>query len=681
MSKFAGDRAVWIFPLCVVALFVGLIALDLNGSSVALFGSTEEERAASVVAGQPRAIRSDEWVIATPLAVQAALTGFPQKPWVGLTATDVAASVNVGPSSNWSEIARPQDWGYFTLGASRGLAWHWWFSFVICLLGTYSLAYLWSRRVAVSVAASFVATFSPYTAWWSAPSTALLIGFGACAVASLSLAVRARRTRPTLLWSALGGYSLVALVFVLYPPWVISIGWIAAGAALGVVLDNWRSWKKTAATLVPAGALSILAVGAWALQNREAIVASANTVYPGERISTAGGATVQWLSSAPSTFWLALTKKPNPVPQPSNLSEIAVSWLPLPLVFFAMIVALYFAWDSRRGRLHSRREDLRRDDGKSVVPEVRVGQTPSLIIGFWTALGTSIGFSLILAWAVLPLPQIVGQLTLLQRVSPQRTPAALGLGAVLIVVVAVVVVRRPVPRWVLALGSFAVLLGAAMAVQSKAALPVRDLHINSGLLALSALLLMAPMCWLILARRQWPAALILSAYCFAAWAIVNPLMHGLGPLATDPLVLATKEYQKDHPNAIYATIGDDSIQLDALVRAGGGTSISGATYYPDVPLMETLAPGRSDVWNNYVNYVWQQGGTSAPITFEKIFNAVWRLKPNLCANEFKKIGLNVVISSRRIENVSCLKLDREINRGESWLFDPGETTLYRYEIR
>ena len=43
------------------------------------------------------------------------------------------------PTAAYNEVFKPYDWGYFTLGASRGLAFHWWFPLAASLIALYAL--------------------------------------------------------------------------------------------------------------------------------------------------------------------------------------------------------------------------------------------------------------------------------------------------------------------------------------------------------------------------------------------------------------------------------------------------------------------------------------------------------------------------------------------------------------
>src|SRR5690349_10537434 len=60
------SKALWFYFLCVIG-FVAAVTANLNGSSIGMYslayGSGGPEQ---ILIGSPRAVRSDEWVYATP---------------------------------------------------------------------------------------------------------------------------------------------------------------------------------------------------------------------------------------------------------------------------------------------------------------------------------------------------------------------------------------------------------------------------------------------------------------------------------------------------------------------------------------------------------------------------------------------------------------------------------------
>ena len=156
--------AILAFPLLVVVAASVLSALNLNGSSVALL-SPEHRNDPRIVAGTPRGIRSDEFVIASPIQVGNVQKSFPAQTWIGLTDTDLDATSLGAPVASWFAVVQPTTWPTFVLGAERGFATRWWLSLVLCLVGVYFLLYTLRPRPALAATLATAVGLSPLTAW------------------------------------------------------------------------------------------------------------------------------------------------------------------------------------------------------------------------------------------------------------------------------------------------------------------------------------------------------------------------------------------------------------------------------------------------------------------------------------------------------------------------------------
>lgn len=644
------------FPLVILGIFAVLVAADLNGSSAAELAPDQAAAQSYVLAGTPRALRSDEWRIQTPLAVQATRMGFPSNPLIGLNRADPAATPAAGPAVGWMAVMKPQQWGYFLLGPSRGLAWSWWFQFVICAIGVYLAVLALTRLRSLAIAGGVMAAFSPYLAWWSGPG--LAIGFGALAIAAFVAAVRAASTRKCVALGLLGGLSCAALWMMLYPPWAIATYWIVAGTVLGFSIDNWRGWRRAAVSWAPGATIAAAFVALWYLSNRAAISATAATIYPGHRVASGGTDSVTWLASAPTSFWLALS---NARMTSSNRSEISVPWLPVPLVVAAAVVALWAAWNSRK----------------------RPGATPdsdqaTVGTGLWTGVGV-VGATLVLAiWCLVPVPQVLGKVTLLDHVPGNRTVPAIGLGAILILTLAATATARiRASSTALVIVAVGALAAGVLGMVSRTAVPVNPRIFNPLLLGLSAFVLALSLAALLVARRKWIACVVICGYCLSAWVLVNPLMAGLGPMRSDPMVVATQDELRTHPSDVYVALGqadhDSGLTLDALVRSAGAASISGATFYPDRALMEQIAPGQEALWNNYNNYVWLSDPGVADLVLEEEEPTVVALHVNLCAPKVRALGITVAVSDTPLTGVPCALPIGPVDRGSR--------QVYRYRIQ
>lgn len=589
-----GRTGVLAFPVLVGLLFLLLVAVNVNGSSMAVLSADPDPP--GLIAGEPRPVRSDEYRLRTPIALSSVAQDFPRAPWIGLAEVNQVATAHGGPTRDWSTVLKPQDWGYLALGADRGLAWSWWWSFAIGLAGTYLLLLTLTRRIALSALGAVAATFTPYAAWWTSPTPALFLGYGALAAGLYLLAVRTPRR--SLRWSyAVGaGLSGAAFVVALYPPWQVSLVWVVGAVVVGRLLDDRVRLRLAASTLAVTLSAAAVPLTVWLAQNRDAVSAIAGTIYPGERISSAGTGSLAHLLDAPLNPWLAgeagATVGADGRGGPwANLSEVASSWIALPVM--ALVVLAVVA--ARRA---------------APPPAARPDEEPPRDVPRWTLALLAGVTLLLLAWTLLPLPDLVGDLTLLNRVQPSRTPLALGLAQVLLVTVAAhTLVGRRFSHWGWVVGAAALTAGCALWSASR--LPWDSTLLPVAGVALSGALLGGALAWTATQHRPAVGAAALAVYAALGWALVNPLQHGTAPLTENPLASALTPLATDEDNPRVVVYG--GFDTVATVRAAGLESVSGTTLYPSSDLMQRLAPGQEALWNNYAQYRWIEAAPgSAP---------------------------------------------------------------------
>ncbi|WP_456237405.1 DUF7657 domain-containing protein [Flavimobilis rhizosphaerae] len=631
-----------VFPAATIVIFGALVGLDLNGSSMGAISAGE--RVEGLVQGTPRAIRSDEYQLRTPIAISAALQGFPDRPWIGLTPTDQVATAHGGPALEFATILKPQDWGYLTLGASRGLSWSWWWSFAVSLIGCFALIGTLTRRPGLAAAMSIVATFTPYSAWWSSPPPSLFVGYAALTGAAILWAWRASRTTTWIVWATLGGISASMLVLALYPPWQISLAIVVAAACFGHAADQRTPWRRIASSLAVVGAVVALLVGSWFASHQTTIQAIVGTEYPGQRQTHAGGASGSAFLSAPLNFWLTgpaggtLGASGGRVGQFANQSEIASSWLPLPVTALVMAGTVVIVAKALRRRRLARTLD-------SVPPAEDHG-------GIWLPLAVSAAIAFLTAWSFLPLPDWLGAVTVMDRVQPTRTPLALGFACVLLFG-ALASSRRVYPAWI-----WALLIGAAVdagfiAVLAADRIPWDHSQVNAALVFACGLGLGALFAALLHRRTAGPASVTLALVTTVSWGLVNPLMQGTAPLTNDPLSKRLGEVTAGSSNPRVVAFGD--FDMTAKVRAAGLQSISGVTLYPDREVLSALMPGQENIWNNYGQYLWRPAGAGEGMKLEPYRGTVRLLHADPCYAELLSVvDPGWVVSDEQLDR-ECLE--------------------------
>jgi hypothetical protein len=633
------------FPMVVLALSAVLAGLNLNGSSVALLDSRHASDR-NVVAGQPRNIRTDEFGLATPFQVGNVGKGFPAFTWIGLTDTDLTVAAVGAPIRSWVSAFEPTTWPYFVLSTERAFALRWWSFVAASLIGTYVLLVALRRRPALAATLAVVVGVSPAIAWWS-NGPGPIIGFLSGAAAAVVLAGRARLWWVRVGLSLLAGYLGCVAFFILYPPWLISVGLVMAAVVVGDALQHRATLRGFALAVLPALAVVVAVVAVWGRQSAAALAAVTGTHYPGSRVSEAGtglgsvlfGTALNPIVSNDPTSLL-------PAPQ-LNQSEVSSAWFPLPALalLVGIVVALIVITHRRRAAAPSS-TDLQATGTATSAVEVE----DSTLRGWATFIAVACVMVLEVLWTLVPLPAVVGRITLLDRVPGGRMELALGMCTVLLVHLAAgrVPLSRPWRRAV-AIGAVAVASGA-LAWWSASQL-LRPGTSGVLLCAVSAVVVTACLGVLVVHPRAWLAALVVASIVVANYVIVNPLYRGLGPLTRGTLARTLQDYAAREGGTRWVDLAPDG--SSAVIAASPQELLSGMTYYPTKNVWERLAPTQELLWNNFAKYVWKQDPSAQPATILQVKGSVMRLTIDLCSPDVRFLDISYVLSTPTVGVPPC----------------------------
>ena len=328
----------------LLAAFVWLVGNGVTGSSLGMGIESTDLIARDMrpLLGKPRPIRSDEWLVSTPLAI-GQYNHSPQFPVInknlGPDGQNMLVVTMTGvPVTHISALGRPATWGFFVFDLKRALAWYWWLPIFGCLLSLWALfskVFRLDWRFGLGLSALF--TFSPYaTAWSFWP--AYLVMFPSLGLVALVNLLNATSIKKTILWGMVFGFSLLGFIFILYPAWQVTVGYLFIFLLLGVFIRDklYRLITFSKLAIIAVAVLLVMAVCyLWWMDARDAIAAMMATVYPGQRAAVTGGSLSPWfmVKGLISPFSLFSGKLPN-----TNESESAsFVYLLFPLGCLALI--------------------------------------------------------------------------------------------------------------------------------------------------------------------------------------------------------------------------------------------------------------------------------------------------------------------------------------------------------
>jgi len=287
--------ALW-FPCILLVVFIVLVASGINGSSSGVFwGYFGTGADPQLLHGEPRPIRSDEWLVQSSWIVSQYQQGFPvlnQTLPGGMDAT----VQNDLPSWDWSTFFRPHLFGFLALPMDQGMAVRWWLPAFAMVGACYSFVVsLLPRRPLTAVFLSGALLLTPIIQWWFLPTTIWPVALAFTAMTGIVWMLRHPKLRVRLSWAAAIAYVAVATAMSIYVPFIVPAALVVVFFLFGMVLSEWRSGaspvKDIALRLIPlvaAGVAAGLVLGIWILTRLDTIKALFATVYPGQRLEATG---------------------------------------------------------------------------------------------------------------------------------------------------------------------------------------------------------------------------------------------------------------------------------------------------------------------------------------------------------------------------------------------------------
>lgn len=331
--------------------------------------------------GTARAIRSDEWIVLTPLFQIAVMGDFSTFNTVSPYRESLRGFWAL-PISDWSLVFKPQLWGFWLLPAGFAYSMYFAFMWTGFLAGYTIVLRQLGASLAVAATGAVILYFSHFVqVWWT--SNAPTFAFAPWPLIVFLSPIRPVLKAPLLFWvSAVWVFGLV------YPAFLIPAGFV-----LGVLLVAFRHDALTGANLA-AGALAAAGLAAvFVAYYGDVLTVMTDTVYPGGR--RVGGGGVPASKVLAHVFPFLTTVQFHPLIASPNECEVAVvsTLLPLSLLAFA--------------RYSSAGEALR--------PMAR----PILVV--------ALALVAMLAWMTLPIPASWGAALLWTNVPPARMAWGFGL--------------------------------------------------------------------------------------------------------------------------------------------------------------------------------------------------------------------------------------------------------------
>ena len=624
------------FPALLIIAALIFSVLQISGTSIGILNPPGHD--SNLIAGSPRAIRSDEWSVSTPLTIASARQHFSERLYDGAGSHNTSVVLDV-PNNSWTTIFKPYNWPFFVLPLANAYALKWWLLFLFLVLPTYWLALLLTHKVSAAILVSLGLSLSPFFAWWYEAGALDSVGFMVAIMLLVILVLRNVHRRISYVYAALLAYFLVAFTILLYPPFQIPLAYTAAAFLLpfGVRDLLLASDKRRARRLgLLAGSVVVAAIILVVYVHSElpTITKIVDTVYPGNRLSTGTNANLLQLFSPWVGIFIA--HHPMAIASNSNASEISSFFLLAPALFFFAPPAL----KARKSRTYGASE-------------------------FLLALTTIV----LLAWMYVGFPGPIAAISLLDRVTATRAIVGVGLASWLLILLYIAdhefaqpvaaegtssAARVTWPRIALGIGAFGLVIGFG-ARQLQMTYP--GLDVSMYLVGIFVVLVAIGL--ILLAKARYLAASVFLLPVLALQAVtVNPLYRGLSPLVNPTLQANVDKVEKlvpatkSHTPPGWLVVGPP---ISFLSMIGTGAYVFNATsQYPDVSAWKVIDPsGRYEsIWNRYAHIVYQPAAnTTLKLSDPYVDTVIVSGSP--CSPAFAKLNIRFVLAQTPLP-YSCL---------------------------
>lgn len=596
-------RSVWFFPAMLLVLVCLLTVFKISGSSVGMYnkffyGTGYHDK--NLLAGEPRPVRSDEWLVVTPMTVSQKHNQLrATNPFIGLDGQDMSA-IGDAPHKTWDTAFTPQNWSFFVLPLEFAFAFKWWFLGLLLIASCYFfILTLMPARRWFAVFVSLALFFAPYVQWWYQTITLVTIAYGFLVLAAFIRFLNSTTRRQRLGWAALLGYALTALVMAQYPPFVLPVLAVVVACGVGYYLEQWKTqradWKRTLAYLGAIAAGVAVVVIVFVLTRLDTLKLEASTEYPGKRAAEL--LDLNWWHLFGGFLSAQLQALDRAVHYFSNQSEASNFITIAPFLLLPSAYILYKSY-RQKGKQRARHYSL-------------------LFINI-----------LLVLFAVRFTVEVTGNgaLSSLARVVPNNR-ILLGIGFVAflqLILLARDQERYTYPLWLKKSGMWLTFI--ALTITGMVVRHMYHGYIKSGLKILVLAAAMALLFRLVVEKRLAAAGALLFLLSFYASWHVNPLYRGLSPLIDSPLTHTVAKVNDKQPGTWIVL---DSLEYNTYLPAENIRTLSGVYEYPQFDLWKKLDPAGQDkpIYNRYAQAVFSE---YAPAKLYLVQNDMFHIKFNGC---------------------------------------------------
>lgn len=551
-----------------ILIFGFLVLGKYNGSSIGLWdGAIQPEFPINnnIVIGKNRPIRSDEWLVGTPVALTQATEAVnfsSDNELLGATSNLVTLNPKLPNKNILSVITNPNSIGFLVFDTERGFSFYWYFGYFLLFFATFEMLMIFTNKnKLLSFLGSIMITLSPVVQWWQSP---VIIAYGALAIVFFNNFIISSNWKKKLLFSVLFGYSGLLYIMCIYPAWQIPYGYCYLIFIIWILIKNKEMLRwKDLIYLIPALGVIIGVMCPILISNKEVFEITSNTVYPGARLSTGGGEWRMLFTYVNSIFY--------PFKNFGNPCEASqyLSFFPIPIIY-----GVYIIFKNKKADLF-------------------------IIL-------SSIVLILLSIWVVFPLGTLFSKLTLLYMTTEIRVQVAIGyLSVILLIYIMSKYQTEEIKLNILTFIKliFSIIITIFIIVLSNKASGLITPGYLNKYMKLILIFIFSICIWLIILNNKKTNYIlfgIILLISVLSGSIVSPINKGLDVLYEKPLAHKIREIVKSEPDSKFIAV-DSGIILSNYLAVNGAKTINTTNFLPNLSLYYKLDKNKKyeDVYNRY----------------------------------------------------------------------------------
>ena len=606
---------------CAFLLFV--MAFKYSGSSIVNFNEFIQKDIDSsryhTILGKARMIRTDEWATSTTYILSQAKSnnGFSYfSDTLRGTPTDMF-TVSNSPVFDILMLGRPLQTVFMILGNEYGLSFYWFSRIVLMLLGSYELCLILSNKnKKISLLGMIMITFSAATQWWYCMDTLI---WGQIIMVLLDKFMLSKEKKYKYLCALGLIVACLSYVFVFYPAWLVSFGYIFVAIAIWILIKNikyegYRFSKHDILVIIVTCLIIIAILGRWYMLSKDTLALEMNTDYPGERQETGGHATYN-LFSYFYNIYFAWVDYLNPCEFSSMLS-----FYPLPMILGIVYVI-------------RNRKDLH----------------------FW--IPTLVVSAVLSIWCIWGFPAVIANITKLSMAQAGRATVPLGTLSIYMLIYLLARFNKSEDKLINKYVTIAIAIAFTgfIAYESNKTIGFKPdfiyLDLKKNIIA-GVLFLAASLGILNFEKKDWISTATICLIIFIALITglrVNPIISTTDIFYTKPVAVKLNEIKDQDPDAKWLVV-DGGWYYNDYALASGVKTINSTQVYPNFKLFEDVL-GKDEAQKEEVREIYNRYAhiivnivSDRPSSVELIFLDTVQLNINI--DDINKTGAKYILTTR-----------------------------------